>query len=151
MNFVPHDTNKPGKISEIIFLLSIIKSKFPLFIPNDVESYSLKISTSANIIRCYDNDRLIAFIAYYCNNPLKDIAYITMVVVHPDFSKYGVGGKLLQLAIEDARKIGFQRMQLKVHPKNLSAIRLYSRFGFANLPSDDDMNCMEISLRDLAP
>ena len=74
-----------------------------------------------------------------------------MVVVHPDFSKYGVGGKLLQLAIEDARKIGFQRMQLKVHPKNLSAIRLYSRFGFANLSSDDDMNCMEISLRDLAP
>ncbi len=51
--------------------------------------------------------------------------------VHPDFRKQGIGKRLLQASLAQARKAGLERVELEVFTSNLAAKRLYETFGFS--------------------
>jgi ribosomal protein S18 acetylase RimI-like enzyme len=48
----------------------------------------------------------------------------------PEFRGQGYGTKLIHIALREARRFGFIRIELTVHADNESAIRLYDKFGF---------------------
>jgi ribosomal protein S18 acetylase RimI-like enzyme len=50
--------------------------------------------------------------------------------VHPDYRSQGIGSALLTAALESARRIGLEQVELDVFASNAQAIRLYERFGF---------------------
>lgn len=59
-----------------------------------------------------------------------DEFYVDTICVHETCRGLGIGTKLLQFAQEIARHKGFNKLSLNVETENVSARRLYERFGF---------------------
>ncbi|MDE7251890.1 MAG: GNAT family N-acetyltransferase [Acetatifactor sp.] len=65
--------------------------------------------------------------------------------VRPSFRGKQIGEMLIQQVIEDARAIGYLHMLLDTLPFLQSAIHLYQKFGFYEIPSYND-SPMETSI-----
>ena len=52
------------------------------------------------------------------------------VGVHPAYRKRGLGEQLLRAAIDAARTVGLERVELTVYGSNAAAIHLYEKAGF---------------------
>jgi len=62
---------------------------------------------------------------------LRHSAELNSMTVHPDHTGRGIGIRLLQAAIDEARQaIGLEQITLRVSTSSKSAIRLYERVGF---------------------
>ena len=53
------------------------------------------------------------------------------ICVQKDFWGRGIGGMLMDAALQTAESAGYRQVELGVHADNARAIRLYRRFGFA--------------------
>lgn len=96
----------------------------------DVVEYVEKIKEHASIISVHNNDSLVAFIAYYDNDPNFDFAFLSMLAVSNDFKGMGYGKSLLEISIRKIEKKGFKRYGLEVKKNNFDAIKLYEKYGF---------------------
>lgn len=142
-----HGTSAPADLAELKALLTKVQDAldFSLFL-GDIEAYLNKIATNARIIRLQTEGCLRGFIAYYCNDPDRDLAFITMVAIDPSHTRKGIGSKLLQTALDDIRACGFKRVRLEVHANNTPALHLYSNTGFRLLTLDGNRHCLELTL-----
>ena len=52
------------------------------------------------------------------------------LAVRPEYQGQGIGARLLEYALQFCRENGAISVDLKVHPTNEKALRLYRRFGF---------------------
>ncbi len=59
--------------------------------------------------------------------------HVLNLCVHPRYQGQGLGAALLEHALCMAGRLGADMMFLEVRPSNLPAIRLYDRWGFAEL------------------
>jgi len=59
-----------------------------------------------------------------------DEAHIGTLAVHPEFRRRGIGKKLLQVALDEAKTAGATYVYLEVRRSNLVAQSLYQAFGF---------------------
>jgi ribosomal protein S18 acetylase RimI-like enzyme len=50
--------------------------------------------------------------------------------VHKEYRRQGIGGTLLDQALQEAKKRGLERVELGVFASNLAAIRLYQNYDF---------------------
>ncbi|QXC60279.1 GNAT family N-acetyltransferase [Aquihabitans sp. G128] len=65
---------------------------------------------------------------------------VLVVAVDPDVHRLGVGTSLLRAAEASARRDGFERMHLTLHPGNVPALSFYTDQGWRRLglPGDDE-------------
>ncbi len=63
---------------------------------------------------------------------------ILSICTHPDVRGSGAGKALILAAEESAKKNGFERMRLTVHPSNSKAIGFYSSLGWQKLKGDGE-------------
>ncbi len=68
-----------------------------------------------------------AFCAFW---RVADQAHINNLAVRPELRQRGLGGKLLQTVIAEARKLGAETLTLEVRRSNIAAQRLYLAAGF---------------------
>ena len=61
---------------------------------------------------------------------ILDEAHITNVAVHPDYRRRGLGRLIMRTLMEEAARLGIERMTLEVRVSNRPAIRLYESLGF---------------------
>jgi len=61
---------------------------------------------------------------------ILDEAHITVMAVHPDVKRQGLGQAMLLALLERARLRGLERATLEVKASNQPAISLYQKFGF---------------------
>lgn len=59
-----------------------------------------------------------------------DEAHITNIAIEKEFRNKRLGSFLVKAMIEYAEKLGIHRMTLEVRQSNISAQRLYEKFGF---------------------
>lgn len=64
----------------------------------------------------------------------KDQAHVRMLGVHPDAQRRGTGRRLMEAAIEEARRAGKRRMTLETTEAMRGAQRLYESLGFIRGP-----------------
>ena len=62
--------------------------------------------------------------------PILDEADISNIVVHKDFRGQKIGSLLLKSLIDLAYSLNLKIMNLEVRKSNVSAIKLYEKFGF---------------------
>lgn len=53
----------------------------------------------------------------------------------PEFRKKGLGKSLIEHCMQAAKSAGYKKMYLETMPELKSAIAVYKKFGFTNLPS----------------
>lgn len=90
------------------------KSSFALF------AYSQKTVIGHLVLKAFSNERA------------AHRAVISMGVLK-NFQRNGIGGSLLQHAIEQAEKSGIYGLELRVRECNHAAIRLYESFHFSRI------------------
>jgi len=100
------------------------------FIDQSVEEYVEKIYKNAHLQLYIIQGNLTGFIAYYCNDPLQQLAFLSMLCVKPEYAKKGIGKYLLNCSITDIKNKGFSYYGLQVKENNLAAIQLYKSVGF---------------------
>jgi RimJ/RimL family protein N-acetyltransferase len=61
----------------------------------------------------------------------------------PVYRGRGLGSRLLERTLAEARKAGFVRVELDVHADNARAIALYERFGFVREGVARDAACID--------
>jgi ribosomal-protein-alanine N-acetyltransferase len=61
---------------------------------------------------------------------IVDEGHITNIAVHPDFRRMHIGSSLIIGLFSAAEKNDISRLTLEVRESNLSAQRMYKRFGF---------------------
>ncbi len=69
----------------------------------------------------------IGFLGIWNEN---DKLHIVNIAVHPDYRKKGVGSKLMQFAIDLAKKLHKKEVYLEVRESNMIAQKMYKKFGF---------------------
>jgi [ribosomal protein S18]-alanine N-acetyltransferase len=62
-----------------------------------------------------------------------DAAYVQTIGVDPSHQRGGIGAALLEQLIADARRLDCARVDLEVRAGNDPAIRLYEKYGFAQI------------------
>lgn len=71
-----------------------------------------------------------AIVGLACLWAILEEAHITLLAVHPDYQRQGLGQLLLCALLEDAMKRGLERATLEVRETNEAALSLYKKFGF---------------------
>lgn len=95
-----------------------------------VDEYLNKLKTHAEIFVHYIDGQCAGFVAFYCNDPQKKQAFITLVLVAPSFRGRNVAVALLDGVMSLARARGFASCQLEVDDDNEVALKLYAKLGF---------------------
>jgi len=65
-----------------------------------------------------------------CFWAILEEAHLTILAIHPDFQRQGLGQMLLNHLLEEAIKKGLERATLEVSEHNQTALNLYKKFGF---------------------
>jgi ribosomal protein S18 acetylase RimI-like enzyme len=100
------------------------------FIDQSVEDYVEKIYKNAHLQLYIIQGNLTGFIAYYCNDALQQLAFLSMLCVKPEYAKKGIGKHLLNCSIAYIKNKGFCNYGLQVKENNPAAIELYKTAGF---------------------
>jgi len=83
------------------------------------------------LLLAYDGEKAIA-----CAGVRKidtTIAELKRMFVDPAYRGYRLGQQLLQMALEEAKQLGYQSIRLDTVPSMHSAIKLYQSFGFREI------------------
>lgn len=94
----------------------------------------------------------VGFAGVWC---IYETAEISRIAVRKDMRKQGIGGALLSMLIEKAKRRGCERIMLEVRDGNDSAQRLYAHSGFKetalrkNYYTDGDAVIMTLELKRL--
>ena len=65
-----------------------------------------------------------------CFWSILEEAHITILAVHPDYQRQGLGKFLLYALLRDAKRRQLEWATLEVKPSNQAALSLYQKFGF---------------------
>ena len=73
--------------------------------------------------------------------PIPGLCHVSMIFVAPDRWGEGIGGRIVDAVLAEARSRGYDRVQLWTHVDNLRAQRLYEGRGFrrSGREADDDL------------
>ncbi|HAA33350.1 MAG TPA: ribosomal-protein-alanine N-acetyltransferase [Cyanobacteria bacterium UBA8553] len=66
-----------------------------------------------------------------CFWAILEEAHITILAVHPDYQRQGLGQFLLYALLRAAKRRKLERATLEVKPSNQAALSLYKKFGFS--------------------
>jgi ribosomal protein S18 acetylase RimI-like enzyme len=102
----------------------------------DVDRELNEISTEYNyptgaLLLVYDDDNAIACAGIRKIDP--QIAELKRMFVDPGYRGLQLGQQLLQMAIDEARQLGYNSIRLDTVPSMLAAIKLYRSFGFRDI------------------
>ena len=94
------------------------------------EMMAQKFSNFSEFLVIYIQEEIAGFVAFYANNCVEKIAYISMIAVKKNFRQQGVGALLLKECESVARKNGMKKIKLEVLKENSTAISFYQKKGF---------------------
>lgn len=112
----------------------------------DLDGYAARIVARAERFEAWDQDRLAALVAAYCNDPARRMAFVTSVSVLPSRQGRGLASRLLRECIDHVRLGGFERIELEVDSRNTIAARLYHRHGFEPVGAHDHTRRLRLTV-----
>ncbi len=115
-----------------VFTLSVVGR-------DDFEILFNKIDKNAVFIGAYTDDGEIAgYCAFYANDLVKKVSYITLFCVHKKMQRMHVGSRLIGECIQYSKDCGMTSVKLEVLKRDTGAIEFYkyNKFVIAGDASD---------------
>lgn len=106
----------------------------PISSIRDIGTYCDKLIRYAEVFVIKHKRDEFGFIAVYANDQEKHCAFISSIGIKQEFGRRGMGGLLINQAVDVARKQGMRRIRLEVNRHNDAALKLYHRYGFSKIP-----------------
>jgi ribosomal-protein-alanine N-acetyltransferase len=95
----------------------------------NIADYVKKIKDNATTFEVWDNN-IVGLIAGYFNDTEGKKAYITSVIISPNYQGRGIASRLLREVIDYACKNNFVSIGLEVQQSNEKALSIYKKFNF---------------------
>ena len=125
------------KIDDLKTVNEIIKIFDSYFKPKisdivvDLDKYSEKIFSNAITIAIYDENTILGFASFYCNNLDTKIAFLAQISVKSEYESNGYGTMLLKECEKISKEKGMTRFKLEVYNDNISGIIFYKKNGYS--------------------
>lgn len=119
------------KIKEILLAFHDCFPKVLDRVPS-FDEYAQKLSQNAEVISMINDGNVIGYLAYYANDQVDYIGYITLIGILPGFQKLGYGQTLIKYCFELMKKSGMKTAKLEVSIDNISAMSFYKKIGFVD-------------------
>jgi ribosomal-protein-alanine N-acetyltransferase len=116
----PEDVDQVARLERVSFSDPWSKSSFQHELTNRF-SIPLVVKSGSTVV------------GYCCLWHVYEQMEIATIAVAPEFRGKGLGGMMMRWILEEAARQGCSSVVLSVRESNLTAIRLYRRFGFAEL------------------
>ena len=119
--------------SEIEELLDLFAPYFHDQSRNDAHVISIlsrKYYQYGIVVKVEKEGNTVGYCAYYANDLINRIAFVSMLTVASHFQGKGIGKMLLKHVIEDCKKRGMNLIRLEVANDNYNAINFYTKMGF---------------------
>ncbi|MGQ4648557.1 ribosomal protein S18-alanine N-acetyltransferase [Lyngbya aestuarii] len=129
-----------------LLALEALPSEFPPFssAPDQREDEALEVKSRKTLTALDKEDNLSKInsqalghtpsprplLGLGCFWSILEEAHITILAVHPDYRRRGLGRLLLYALLREARNHQLERATLEVKPSNQVALSLYHKFGF---------------------
>ena len=101
-------------------------------VDRELEEIHLEYNTPTGVLLlAYDGDKAIA-----CAGVRKidnNIAELKRMFVNPTYRGHQLGQQLLQMALDEARLLGYRSIRLDTVPEMFAAIKLYTAAGFREI------------------
>lgn len=97
---------------------------------SDLNQYSKKLSDNATVIFLNKFGEDVAMIAFYTNDTLSKISFITSISVLPQFQRNGIGQYLMNIVTQESLQKSMTKLKLEVSKSNTKAIKFYIHNGF---------------------
>ena len=117
-------------------VLLLFNTSFPRLLSERVgslEQYARKLADNAVVDVVSMEDKIIGFVAFYCNDVLTKRAFLTQIAVVDDYKGQNIGNILLELCVEKVKKNGMKKLICEVDDDNVAALKFYDKNGFTNV------------------
>lgn len=114
------------KIQDLDLIAEILETDFDNFWNYNIFKSELENGNSKYLVAKI-NSQIVGFAGII---PIIDECEISNIVVHKDFRNQKIGSFLLQQLIDLAVSLNLKIINLEVRESNISAIKLYKKFGF---------------------
>jgi ribosomal protein S18 acetylase RimI-like enzyme len=95
------------------------------------DDYVKKLLNLADFGFVLSDSSLAGLVAFYRNDPSRELCYISALAIGPKFRRMGLAHALLEHVHVRAVEYGVRTCQLRVHRDNRPAQQLYLRSGYA--------------------
>lgn len=109
----------------------------------DIKEQALKFSQKSVFLIILKNNKVLGFIAFYCNDFKNRISFLSMIAVLPEYSGNGYGHILMNEFIRISKEKGMSVLKLEVNKNNVNAISFYKKLGFKINDEMDNSFIME--------
>ena len=99
----------------------------------DKDILAQKLHKYARVIGVKEDNKIIGFAGFYCNDSKNRNAYLSLIAVDPYWRKQGVGKVLLNEVKLQASNMGMNQLVLEVRKENIKAIKFYQKSGFEKM------------------
>lgn len=82
---------------------------------------------NGHYIEMKDNKKICGYTGF---RHVLDEGHITTLAVHPKYRKKGIGTKLIEQLLVDAKERGLKKLFLEVRQSNVPAQKIYKKLGF---------------------
>jgi ribosomal protein S18 acetylase RimI-like enzyme len=83
-----------------------------------------------------DKGKIVGFKIWYEDSPKK--IYSWLGAVHPDYRRKGISTKLMKIQFNQAKKLGYQIVEVKTHKGHSEMISLLNKEGFKETKRDSN-------------
>ena len=116
-------------MNEIIELIKRHNSNLLNINKESVDDYINKIIENATFITHVEAGKIVAFYAFYTNNDTLSFSFGTMLIVEPQFRRYGIATELLKYWLVYAKNKGFKSAKLEVNVDNPNSVKMCEKVG----------------------
>lgn len=89
-----------------------------------------KIQSHGIVVRAMEDSNIAGFCAFYANDFLQKIAYISLICVAKNYQRRGIGQQLLDRTVQIAKNKGMKRIKLQVLTVDIKPIEFYKKNQF---------------------
>lgn len=111
-----------------------------------LSNLAIKFAKNAVFISILDNEKVVGYAAFYCNNLESKMAFLSMIIIDRDYQGKGCGHMLMDKVCQIAHENGMHSIRLNVANRNINAIRFYEKIKFSIISKSETIMIMEKDL-----